>query len=684
MPTAWKLAKATLWVAITLPFATLPQCIGGDWRDMRMAAEVEFRERLQQLTERCRGLDLPMQAEATERWWIERDPRRQTVFVVDDPDPTRPTANAPRVVTQWHSKFRDLRRTYAAALFAAARTAIDDTMAATEADGRRQGVASGKGDVGDFSAKSANRSGNQDVAGESNATAAFRMLHEVLREDSEHREARRILGIGRGAGGIGGEGGIGGDSRKSGGTGMGGSGVIGNETDPPAVTLTRPAYDHPKLGWRRGQHWRAESAHFVVSTNHSGAVAQSAARELERLRQVWSQLFFDYWSSPAALRARFAGRDEPLGRKRQHQVSIFKTRDEYVAALRASQPRIELTSGFYADTESVSFLFAGDDKTRPTWRHEVVHQMFQEEADAVVNAGQRGNMWLIEGIAVYFESLVSRPGYALVGGPDARRLQFARYATLRGAMPMPWAELAALTRDQLQADARIRELYTQSAGLTHFLMDGDGGRWRQVAGRCLSAVYAGRDTAATLPDLAGQPFAELERGYREFLQVDDSALARFPEPAELRQLSLGRTKVTDRGLVALAAARQLEWLDLSFTSATDEGLAAFGQCGRLRQLFLEQTAVTDAALDGIGKLRELEELDLSGTKITDSGLKRLSGLTRLRTLYLTNCAITDEGLDHLRSLKRIETLDLDGTEVTPAGTERLRRSLPNWKGTSVE
>ncbi|MFM7070945.1 MAG: hypothetical protein ACKO38_04010, partial [Planctomycetota bacterium] len=317
MPTAWKLAKATLWVAMALPFATLPKCVAGDWRAIRVAAEVEFRERLEQLAERCRGLDLPIQAEATERWWIERDPRRQTVFVVDDPDPTRPAADAPRVVTQWYSKFRDLRRSYAAALFAAARSAIDDTTATTEAGGRGPSVASGKSGVGDTSVRDANRNGKSADSGDSNATAAYRILHEVLREDSEHMEARRILGMGRGDIGTGVIGGIGGDS---------GVGGIGSESDPPAVTLTRPAYDHPKLGWRRGQYWRAESPHFVVSTNHSGAVAQSAARELERLRQVWSQLFFDYWSSPAALRARFAGRDEPLGRKRQHQVSIFKTR----------------------------------------------------------------------------------------------------------------------------------------------------------------------------------------------------------------------------------------------------------------------------------------------------------------------------------------------------------------------
>lgn len=631
MPTSGKLASAVLWGVVT-SLALLPfDSARADWRELRATADAEFRDRLKQLADRCRGLDLPAQAELTERWWIERDPRRQTVFLVDDPDPTRPAPGAPRVVAQWHAKFRDLRRMHAESLFAAARVAVG--AARDSSNSETQDAVEGADGEGE---------------GDGDAAAAFQLLHEVLRDDPDHAAARRILGLGA-------------------------------AVDGSTMEVTRPAFDHPKLGWRRGQHWRAESTHFTVGSNHSAAVAQSAAHELERLRQVWSQLFFGHWSTAAALRARFAGRDEPLGKRRRHQVAIFKTRDEYVAALRSSQPRIELTSGYYADTESLSFLFAGDDAARPTWWHEVAHQLFQEEGEAAPNAGQRGNIWLLEGIAVYFESLQFRPGYAVVGGPDARRLQFARYAGLRGAIPLPFAELATLTRDQLQGDPRIRELYTQSAGVTHYLMDGDGGRWKPLVGRCLSAIYAGRDTPAMLNDFSGRSFADFERDYPKFLTVEDADLRLFTDTAGLRHLSLGRTAVTDQGMRTLAAARQLEWLDLSFTSVTDEGLAAFRHCSRLRQLFLERTAMTDESLEWIGKLRELEELDLSGTKVTDAGLRRLAALAKLRTLYLTDCQIGDTGLDSLRGLKRLETLDLKGTAATAAGIDRLRKSLPQWK-----
>ena len=44
-------------------------------------------------------------------------------------------------------------------------------------------------------------------------------------------------------------------------------------------------------------------------------------------------------------------------------------------------------------------------------------------------------------------------------------------------------------------------------------------------------------------------------------------------PEQIRNLSLGRTQVTDEGLVALADCPNLVWLDLSRTSVGDAGLA---------------------------------------------------------------------------------------------------------------
>jgi len=480
------------------------------------------------------------------------------------------------------------------------------------------------------------------------ADAAYRTLCETLREDPEHKEAQRVLATPKRA-----------------------------ANAPPSASS--PGVDHPITGWRRGQYWRVGTDHFVIATSHSAAVAQEAARRLEEFHDVWRQLFFPFWSSPAALQARFEGLDESLGPKRQHQVVIFKNRDEYVAKLKSSQPQIELTSGYYVDDRKTVFLYVGDESTRPTWYHEVAHQLFQETRDVAAGVGERGNMWLVEGIAVYLESLRVYNSYVTVGGPDAQRLQFARYAGRRGSIPLPLSKLTPLTRSMLQSHADIRSIYTQATGFAHFLMDGKNGEFRSAAIDCLTAIYARRDSPQTLAERTGQPLDTLDQRYIEFLDVTDDDVAGFPPAPPLRLLSLGRTSVTDRGLATLPAQNQLDWLDLSFTPVTDAGLTKFQGSKSLKQLFLEETQITDQLLEWVGQLKELEELDLSGTNVTDQGIAHLSGLKKLRELYLTRCAVTDEAISALSSLKQLETLDLDGTEVTAAGVGRLQRALPKWK-----
>ncbi|MFO0901689.1 MAG: hypothetical protein U0939_01745 [Pirellulales bacterium] len=420
----------------------------------------------------------------------------------------------------------------------------------------------------------------------------------------------------------------------------------------PAVPSS-PRVDHPKTGWRRGAYWRLETDHFQISTNHSPAVALEVGRQLEELHDVWRQLFFSFWSNPEALQARLAGGADRLGPKRQHQVVLFKTRDEYVAKLKPSQPQIELTQGYYVAEQKTVFLYAGDESTRPAWRHEVVHQLLQEALDLPPGVGVRGNMWIVEGVASYMESLRRFDlGYATLGGYDAARLQYARYARLGGSFYMPLAELTALSRESLQKHPEIRPIYTQSTGLAHFLLDGEHGARRDAVLEYLSAVYTQRDAADTLAAKLGESLEEIDRRYPEFLNVTDDLIESQPPPPEIRQLSLGRTSVTARGLAALPALPKLEWLELNLLPVDDDSFAKFQGSTALRQLFLERTRVADESLNHIARFTQLEELDLSGTRITDAGLPRLASLKKLRELYI------------------------DDTETTPAALQRLREQLP--------
>lgn len=482
----------------------------------------------------------------------------------------------------------------------------------------------------------------------------YRWLHEVARHDPAHAGARHAIEL---------------EPLKLGAT-------RGKPTRPAA---TSPRVEHPRLGWPRGKYWQVETPRYLVATNQSAAAAIDLAERMEDVHCVWRQLFFDYWSSAAALDARLQGGDQPLGPRRRHDVMLLKSRDEYVARLKPDVPQAELTLGIYLDRQQTAFFFAGDDSIRPTWHHEAAHQLFQETIDAPAGIGGRGNMWIVEGVATYFESLTRHDTFARIGGFESPRLQFARYYALRDAFYLPIERLAAIDRDQLQKHADIRQLYTESAGLTHFLMDGEQGRYRAPLVRYLTEIYRERDMADSLARLTQVPLVQLDREYRAYLNVTDADLAALPSGGRLKQLCLGRTSVTDAGLAAVAQQPRLEWLDLSFTKATDRAVEHAVAAKGLRQLFLEETRVGDESLARIAAFRDLEELDLSGTQVTDDGLRHLAGLKKLRQLYLTNCRITDAGLTNLKGLKLLEKVDLQGTQVSPQGMADLHKALPAWK-----
>lgn len=485
------------------------------------------------------------------------------------------------------------------------------------------------------------------------ATTAYQLVHEVLHEDPQHGQARSILGF-----------------RQSGDTWIRPGGAIRQRSGRS---------NHPKFGWRRATYWQVESPHFRITTDHSPAMGEELAERLERFQSLWRQVFFSNWSTPAALADRFAGGSSILGTSQKHEVVLFKDRQEYVTKLANIGPRIEVSLGYYAKDQQTSLFYAGDERTEPTWFHETTHQLFQEAGNAVNNVGEQWNFWIVEGIAVYMESLVRHDGYDSLGGFDADRLQYDRWRTLRGEPCLSLAKIVELGREDLQNNPDIRRIYTRAAALAHFLMDADGGVHRDALLRYLNAVYLGRDSVETLAASNGLTYDALEKQLPAFLAVTDADLKHLNPPDRVRSLSLGLTGVSDEGLPALAPCERLQWLDLAFTKVSDVGASHLKNLTQLRRLSLEGTKITDASLPIIGRMTNLQELDLAHTGVSDTGLTSLARLTDLTTLYLTKTAITDASLPTLSKLTKLEILDVQDTGITPEGLARLRAAIPGLR-----
>jgi hypothetical protein len=267
--------------------------------------------------------------------------------------------------------------------------------------------------------------------------------------------------------------------------------------------------------------WRVETDHYLVTTNHSLETGVQLAVKLERFHQIWRQTFAGYSLDARQLKRLFEGRRGPRGRGQPHRIFYYRSRDQYNEALRYEQPKIAMTLGIYFDKARRGYFFAGEDQDPGTLYHEATHQLFHETRRVAKHVGGRHNFWIVEGIAAYMESLTEHDGFWTLGGHNAGRVPAARQRLLDDGFYVPLAELTRMGTEDIQHYEEINKLYSQMTGLATFLMHFEGSRYRDALMRYLVAVY--RDTAdpETLAMLAGESYEQLDRQYREFIEAPE-------------------------------------------------------------------------------------------------------------------------------------------------------------------
>lgn len=131
-------------------------------------------------------------------------------------------------------------------------------------------------------------------------------------------------------------------------------------------------------------------------------------------------------------------------------------------------------------------------------------------------------------------------------------------------------------------------------------------------------------------------------------------LMRFPT---LHELNLGRTEITDDGVVNLASV-------------------AKQHLPRLEHLYLGQWMLTDRGLKAVAAIPTLRTLHYGLSQhVTDEGLASLAG-SQINELSLYTTNITDAGVDSLLEMKQLKRLVISRTKITVVGILRLK-DLPN-------
>lgn len=584
----------------------------------RAEIDARFQSQLDELAAKCDEVKLPAQAEATRQWIIPKYGQANLFYLVPESNPLQPDGDASQLVQFWYQKFRTIRNAHADALYKHAQELLI----------AKQGAKS------------------------------YQTLHEVLRENPDHADARRILGY---------------------------ANVNGTWRRPGVVTRAKqPRYEHPKFGWPARSFWQIDTTHFQIMTNLSEEEGLKLGERLEIVYSAWEQMFFSYWSNELQLAGYFDG-GSPSPVRKKFEVVLFKTRGEYVNYLEQVQPRIGITLGIYQFDEEKVYLFHDESEAaHATWHHEISHQLFQEYRSASKDVGLNFNFWAIEGVAMYMESLRIFDGYVTLGGVDATRFQFARNRYFNDDSRVPFGELVGMGRNDLQKRPDIGALYSESAGRTHYYLDfpadyeTEQQKWREPFIEYLKEIYQGRDTIHSFGNHLGNRGRASTAGlYKHFLSVTDEDILALPEGAPTTDLVLGSMDgITDAALARIGTFEKLGWLDLTKTQITDTGVAHLKGCRSLRDLSIATTPISDNSLATVGKLNTLEELDISGTPVTDAGLAHLGSLSNLKVLRMAVTRISDEGLLKLARLKDLEMIDARQTRVTPQGVERLKQSLP--------
>jgi len=288
--------------------------------------------------------------------------------------------------------------------------------------------------------------------------------------------------------------------------------------------------------------WRVETEHFTVTTNHSLEEGVKLARQLEDLLEVWQRVFVAYYLTPDELRARLTIAEnlakplprmaEPMSAKtaerpkprplpfngKHFQVVLFVDQNDYNAALKPAQPRIEMTLGIYFASTKTAYFFAGENQDPGTIWHEATHQLFQEMRTTSPEAGMRGGFWMLEAVACYMETLESTELGWWLGGADKPRVLAARQRLLGDRFYVPLQDLTARGVKEMQADPDLPKIYSQSAGLWQFFMHGQNGALREPAISFLPILYANRATPAELSRTLGKPLGSIDTAYREYIQ----------------------------------------------------------------------------------------------------------------------------------------------------------------------
>ena len=452
----------------------------------------------------------------------------------------------------------------------------------------------------------------------------FQFLNEVLVLDPDHERARAALGHRR----------------------MESDWRIASEI----IRTRNSTKPEPTMGWAAGSYLRVSTPHFEIHSLAREATTYELAGKLERWHDVWRQVFFEFWSSNRALKKWLDGTSKARPSRKKYQVIFFDSRESYIGQLEPKIKGISASTGYYSDQLKASFFYASTDESereviQETWRHELTHQLFQQSIRSNQGPFQDGYVWLGEGIATYFESMLDFGDHVTLGGFDSRRLQFARIRWNRERFQLALDEISRISLAEFQGSNDIRRLYSQSSGMCHMLMNGQKGQYKSQLIEFLKLMYTGKLKEGSFTKIVGLNNASFATAYSDYLRTENATLERFLlRPLDRTEFSLGNPELSVAGFAEIGKCLNLSWLDLSDNWIDGKRLECLKDCARLQQIYLSNCRLENGALSHLARLPRLSEVDLTASQCTDSQFLELLKCSGLESVTITATNISDDAI----------------------------------------
>jgi thioredoxin-like negative regulator of GroEL len=221
------------------------------------------------------------------------------------------------------------------------------------------------------------------------------------------------------------------------------------------LSLSQPAHALPK---ERDSWIRLDTDHFVVFSNAGERVAKRTAANLERLRDVLSQIA--------------AGTQ--LGSPQPMYIYLFSSRVAFAPYRPAANGKPMDVDGYFYSRDDAEYMVLRADAGEATddiLYHEYLHYVLRNNFSNLP-------VWFNEGMAELYSTFQATDEHADIGRPDANHIRWLRENSL-----IPLAQLFAMDRNSKDYNEGYRRgvFYAESWALVHYLVLGNEARSAQTS-----------------------------------------------------------------------------------------------------------------------------------------------------------------------------------------------------------